>query len=316
MSAKILIVDDSATMRHAIGSMVRRMQREPIMASSGEEALALCAREQPGIVLLDVNMPGMDGYETARRIRAANPEDWVPIIFLSASEEDQDLARAIESGGDDYLVKPVSQVVLSAKIRALQRLESMRHKLTELTAELSAANRRLEVTSQSDGLTGIANRRHFDGVLGQQIAVARRQHLPLSLALCDVDFFKAFNDHYGHLGGDECLRKVAEALRTACRRETDLVARYGGEEFALVLPATGIEGARIVTERARRNLAELAIGHAHSDVSGHVTISIGMSEFSPARDARPEDLIGRTDDALYRAKHTGRDRVVVLAAEG
>jgi diguanylate cyclase (GGDEF)-like protein len=311
VSQKILIVDDSPTMLAAISRMVVAMRYAPLTASSGEEAVETFLREHPGIVLLDVNMPGINGYETAKRIRDARPEDWVPIIFLSASEYDQDLERAIESGGDDYLVKPVSPVVLSAKIRALQRLDGMRRKLRELSEDLSSANRRLEQVSQLDGLTGLANRRHFDQFLAHQSADARRRREAFSLLLCDVDFFKPYNDTYGHLAGDECLRRIAGVLDGCCRRGTDLAARYGGEEFVLVLPDTLAAGAENVANSARRALAALAIPHAASHPYGVVTFSAGISVFAPETDLAPDSMIARADAALYRAKETGRNRTVV-----
>jgi diguanylate cyclase (GGDEF)-like protein len=313
MAQKILIVDDSPTTLTGISRMVQAMRHEPLTAASGEQAVEIFVREHPAIVLLDVNMPGINGYETAKRIRDARPEEWVPIIFLSASEYDQDLERAIESGGDDYLVKPVSAVVLSAKIRALQRLDGMRRKLRDLSDELSSANRRLEQVSQLDGLTGLANRRHFDNFLAHQVAVARRRREPFSLMLCDVDRFKPYNDRYGHLAGDECLRKIAGVLTGCCRRGTDLAARYGGEEFVLVLPDTPAAGAEIIAERARQDLAALAIPHADSQPFGIVTLSAGIGVFGPESDQLPESLIARADEALYRAKETGRNRIVVAS---
>jgi len=167
---KILIVDDSPTIRAALAVTISAMKLDAVPAGSGEEALEKFVAERPSLVLLDVNMPGIDGYETARRIRAVAPEEWVPIIFLSASEDDQDLKRAIECGGDDYLVKPVSTVVLNAKMRALQRLDQMRRKLVEVSDELTAANQRLETLSHQDGLTGIANRRAFDFLILSTLA--------------------------------------------------------------------------------------------------------------------------------------------------
>jgi len=308
VSSKVLIVDDSATIRAGLAAAVRTMMLEPVTAESGEKALELFAAEPPGIVLLDVNMAGIDGYETARRMRAVRPEAWVPIIFLSSSEYDQDLERAIESGGDDYLVKPVSAVVLSAKIRALQRLDKMHQRLLELSKELTTANQRLETLSQQDGLTGVANRRAFDYRIPLQFAHAARQKEPLSVVMCDVDHFKAFNDHYGHPAGDECLKQVSAALAQSCKRATDFVARYGGEEFALLLPATPPDGALRVIDTARRELARLAIPHARSQVAEVVTFSAGLASYEAGRDAHPEDLVKRADQALYRAKHLGRNR--------
>jgi len=308
--AKILIVDDSATIRAALATAVRSMKYEPVMAESGEQAVELFATERPSLILLDVKMPGIDGYETARRIRAAQPEEWTPIIFLSAGDYDQDFERAIECGGDDYLMKPVSGVVLSAKIRALQRLDDMRRRQIELSAGLTAANRQLETLANQDGLTGIANRRSFDFLMERHFAQAVRQRTLLSVVLCDVDHFKAYNDHYGHLAGDACLRQIGAALVRSCKRATDFAARYGGEEFAVLLPDTSTEGALRVIETARHDLIKLAIPHEHSATKNVVTFSAGVATYVKDRDTVPTQLIARADEALYRAKDLGRNRSV------
>jgi diguanylate cyclase (GGDEF)-like protein len=307
---KVLVVDDSPSMRAVICRMIETMDLSPVEADCGERALELYPTERPGIVLMDVNMPGIDGYETARRIRAMDAQDWTPIIFLSANEADQDYSKAIESGGDDYLIKPVGRIVLLAKIRALQRLDEMRRKLQEVSTELAASNRRLEQLSQRDGLTGVANRRYFDAFFHQHFALSQRQKTRLAFALCDVDSFKLYNDNYGHPAGDECLRKVATALSRCCRRATDLVARYGGEEFAIVMPDTDMEGAVALMEKVRSALAGMAIEHLHSQAGKTVSLSIGVTIFNHEAEETPEDMIRRADEALYEAKHAGRDRVV------
>jgi len=307
---KILIVDDSATSRASLDAAVREMKLEPILAENGEQGIESFLVERPSLILLDVNMPGIDGYETARRIRAAALEEWTPIIFLSASVHDQDLERAIECGGDDYLVKPVSTVVLSAKIRAMQRLDKMRGRLVEVSSALAAANQRLENLAHQDGLTGIANRRAFDYLMERQFAHAVRRREPLSLVLCDVDHFKAYNDRYGHPAGDACLRQVGAAVARGCRRATDFAARYGGEEFALLLPDTASPGALEVMEKVRGDIASLAIPHDASATAGMVTMSAGIATFAPDRDKAPAELISRADQALYRAKQLGRNRCV------
>jgi diguanylate cyclase (GGDEF)-like protein len=207
----------------------------------------------------------------------------------------------------------VSSSVLSAKIRALQRLDKMHQKVLELSAQLTTANQGLETISQQDALTGIANRRAFDHRLALHFADAVRRKEPLSLVFCDVDHFKAYNDKYGHPAGDECLRHVGAALAGSCKRTTDFAARYGGEEFALVLPDTPTEGALKVVESARRAVAALAIAHAASRTASVVTFSAGIATYHPQRDAEPQKLVERADEALYRAKQLGRNRVVCAA---
>jgi diguanylate cyclase (GGDEF)-like protein len=307
---KILVVDDSRTIRAAISSLLARMGHAVIEAENGEQAIARYVADKPDLVLMDVAMPVLDGYEAAKRLRREHPGDWVPIIFLSSMEADQDLDRAIEAGGDDYLVKPVSFVVLNAKIRALHRLETMRRKLLDMSAELATANRTLEDLSRRDGLTGIANRRHFDGFLATEMRRAARDRAPLSLILADIDHFKSYNDHYGHQAGDACLRQVAAALRAAGRRPADLAARYGGEEFAVVLPDTPRQGALDVAAALAQAVADLRIPHAHSGSAGFVTLSQGVSSCIPRPDAAPEQLVEHADLALYRAKDQGRNRYV------
>ncbi|TMH72085.1 MAG: diguanylate cyclase [Betaproteobacteria bacterium] len=312
---KILVVDDSPTIRAALKALLERMGHTVVEANDGKEALRIYRQDRPGLVLIDVVMPVMDGYESARHMRETSADEWVPIIFLSSKEADQDLDRAIEAGGDDYLVKPVSFVVLNAKIRALQRLESMRTKQLEMSRDLASANRELEKLSRQDGLTGIANRRYFDSYLLIEVRRAAREKAPVSLILSDVDHFKAFNDCYGHQAGDDCLRRVAAALSSAGRRPADLAARYGGEEFAMVLPGTVLEGAVDVAQAVSRVIGGLAIPHARSAVDHNVTLSQGVVSLIPEKESASEDLIQHADQALYQAKQQGRNRYVVFGGK-
>ena len=310
---KVLIVDDSPTIRVALRGLVEKMKHSVIEAENGSQALEIYRQDKPDVVLIDVVMPVMDGYDAAREMRRIRPDEWVPIIFLSSREADQDLDRAIEAGGDDYLVKPVSFVVLNAKIRALQRIEATRLKLLDTSRELAAANRELESLSRQDGLTGIANRRHFDAYLLAELKRASREKQPLSLILVDVDDFKAYNDCYGHQAGDDCLRQVASAMKAIGRRPADLVARYGGEEFAMVLPMTNTEGAVDVAKSLAHAIEEMAIPHMRSGTGKVISLSQGVTSLVPASDTAPEAIIELADQALYQAKQQGRNRYVVAA---
>jgi diguanylate cyclase (GGDEF)-like protein len=285
------------------------MGHQVMEAENGDEALRRYERDKPDLLLVDVMMPVLDGYEAAKRLRREHPDDWVPIIFLSSMEADQDLDRAIEAGGDDYLVKPVSFVVLNAKIRALHRLESMHRKLVGLTSELANANRKLELLARMDGLTGIANRRHFDTYLPTELQRSQRTKAPLSLILADVDHFKAYNDRYGHQAGDMCLKAVASAIQSAARRSTDLPVRYGGEEFAMILPETPLEGALDVAKSIAQGLAKLGIPHDGSNEHRVVTLSQGVATCGGG-ELSSDQLLKRADQALYRAKETGRNRIL------
>lgn len=307
---KILLVDDSPTIIAVTSRMLEKMGHSVCTAENGEAGVAAYERERPDLILMDVTMPVMDGYAAAQHIRSRHPEDWVPIIFLSGLEDEQQLERGINAGGDDYLIKPASYVVLHAKIHAMQRIDAMRRRLVQLSAELSAANRALERLSRQDALTELANRRCFDAYLADEISRAQRTKKVLALILCDVDFFKPYNDHYGHQAGDQCLRQVATAIESCCRHAADLAARYGGEEFALILPETELSGAVQVAEEVRNAVAELRLPHARSRVASYVTISAGAAVYLPGTDMTADQLVAAADAALYQAKYLGRNRVV------
>lgn len=311
---KILIVEDSRSNLALLTHYVEQFGATPITAETGQAAIEAFSGQQPDLVLLDVVLPDLDGFAVAKRIRTMEKvSEWTPIIFLSSLGDDAHIEQGITAGGDDYLLKPVSEIVLGAKIRAMQRLVLMRASLLALTRKLDAANQELIRISSSDGLTGIANRRFFDEAISIEWRRARRHSNSLAMLMCDVDFFKRFNDTYGHIAGDDCLRKVASAIRKNTERPSDIVARYGGEEFAVVLPETSVGGALMVAEKIRNAIRELNIPHSESP-SGRVTMSIGIAAAAPGFDNPPDDLINAADKALYRAKHDGRNRVVSDAA--
>ncbi len=309
---KVLIVEDTLTSATVIGQMLGRMGLRSIHAPDGLSGVEAFQRERPDLVLLDVIMPGVDGFEVARRIRQLESDgEWTPIMFLSARTSDEDFERGIESGGDDYLVKPVSQAVLKAKVRAMQRIAQMRQSLLVLSRKLNDANRELTRLTAVDGLTGIANRRAFDQTLLREWRRAARAGTPISLALIDVDQFKQFNDGYGHQLGDGCLKAIATALEQTLHRPTDMIARYGGEEFVAILPEANEAGAAKVCEDLRRTVEALRIRHEFSPVAPCVTASIGVATARPARHDEMgfTDLLLRADNALYAAKREGRNRV-------
>lgn len=313
---KALIIDDTLTSSTVISHQLRKMGIEPITAYDGLSGIELFKEHRPDLVLLDVIMPGIDGYETAKRMRQLERDgEWTPIIFLTARTSDEDLERGIAVGGDDYLVKPVSEIVLNAKVRAMQRIAQMRYSLVVLTRRLDEANRELTRLSSVDGLTGISNRRQFDEFLQREWSRGIRAAAPLSILMCDVDFFKQYNDLYGHQAGDDCLRTVAQTLKGVARRPADMAARYGGEEFVVILPDTDLEGALRVGEELRQSVEKLAIPHGGSSM-GRVTVSIGLACAVPSREiGGAEKLLGEADAGLYRAKHAGRNCVQTVLGE-
>lgn len=311
---KALIIEDSKTSAALVAQQFERMGIETLVAHNGKDGIELFQRHRPQLVLLDVIMPEMDGFEVAQQIRQIEKSgDWTPIIFLSARDKDADLERGIIAGGDDYLRKPVSEVVLAAKVRAMQRILSMRNSLLALTTRLDDMNRDLVRLSTVDALTGIANRRRFDEALYKEWRRAMRRQYPITLLMCDIDFFKQYNDAQGHQAGDECIRSVARAIEDTLKRPGDLVARYGGEEFAAILPDTDFDGAQMVAESVRSAVAELGIPHGRSSVASRVTLSVGAASMVPRRGAPAsgEELIEVADKALYAAKSAGRNRIVV-----
>lgn len=306
---KILVIDDSETSQKQLGKYIRSMDMNPVSAATGAIGVDLFLKERPDLILLDIIMPDINGYEVARQIRQLEtPGEWTPIIFLSSLNKDEDIEKGIASGGDDYLLKPVSEIVLAAKFRAMQRIVQMRQSLIILAKKLDSANQELKRLTSIDGLTGIANRRHFDSVLLREWRRAMRQGEEISILMCDIDLFKQYNDAYGHPTGDECLRQIAQTLTHAMDRGGDLLARYGGEEFIAVLPGTSLSGASFVAEQMRKAISQLSIAHPDSPFSV-VTASFGVASGIAMPETDPQDLVGAADLALYKAKHRGRNRV-------
>lgn len=306
---RVLVIEDSRTSLKLLCGHIQKMGMTPIPAETGSAGIELFVQERPDLVLLDIIMPDLDGYEVARQIRQLeSPGDWTPIIFLSSLNKDKDIEMGIAAGGDDYLLKPISEIVLAAKIRAMQRIIQMRQSLLVLTHKLDAANQELKRLTSLDGLTGIANRRHFDSVLLREWRRSMRQGEELSILMCDIDFFKMYNDSFGHQRGDECLRQIAQTLTLTMDRGGDLLARYGGEEFVAVLPGTSLHGASLVAEQMRQAISQSSIAHPGTPFA-HVTASFGVASAVAMPETDPQDVVGAADRALYMAKHEGRNRV-------
>ncbi len=308
---KILLVDDTPAELKIISTYLKKMGHELVSCTNGQEAVDCYQNNSVDLVLLDIVMPLMDGYEAARRIRGLK-DGWVPIIFLSGRDSPQDIATGIEAGGDDYLVKPINEVILAAKMGAMERIAAMRERLIEVSSELEEANAELQKLADVDGLTGIANRRSLDSYLEHETARCIRENQPISLIMIDLDHFKAYNDYYGHLAGDNCLKRIADILKTKVRRPSDIAGRYGGEEFCIILPNTDAEGTKHVAEYLRLTVEELQIPHAGNDEKGVVTLSLGVVTHYPDPSFAISTLLNDADKALYHAKRCGRNRVEIF----
>lgn len=310
----VMVVDDQATLRAVLAAELRRAGVSKVIeAGDGLKALELFKKEKPDLILLDVCMPGHDGYWVASELRKTEVGDWTPIIFLSSLDSELDVWRGIEAGGDDYLVKPVKSIVLVAKIRAMQRLLGMRRRLVALTAQLNETTKKLNAATntapkhQLDTLTGLVSRDEFDQILYDEINNARQQQKPLTLMLCDIDYFGPYNEALGEAQGDQCLREVGKLLKDVCLRPTDLAFRYDGAQFALILPNTPKSGAMTFARALGKMLRNKAIANPGSPLGG-LTISGGITTCVPDANTSTENMLMRADESLYTAKTQGRDR--------
>ena len=294
--ASILVVDDSPENLQVMAAVLKEHYKVRV-AINGERALALAtAPEPPDLILLDVMMPGMDGYEVCSRLKSNPATAGIPVLFVSSCDEEEDEARGLSVGAIDYIIKPIRPSIVQARVRNHIELKRSRDLLQRLTMQ--------------DHLTGISNRRRFDDSLHAEWQRAARTQTPVSLIAIDIDHFKAYNDHYGHPGGDQCLIKVARALAACVTRPTDLVARCGGEEFGCLLPSTDNTGASRLAEQMRAAIEALGLEHAQSPTHRHVTISLGVSTALPQADEPAQALVDMADAALYEAKGAGRNRFV------
>lgn len=296
---KLLVVDDKPINIRIINELFRA-DCELHMATHGAQAIAVSKTLQPDLILLDIMMDGMDGLEVCRRLKMDPATAAIPVIFITAKREEDDEALGLELGAVDYISKPLNSAIVRARVK------------THLTLKLQ--NDYLKGLARVDGLTGIPNRRAFDVRLAQAWSQACREGRTLSLMMIDIDYFKRYNDHFGHVQGDECLRQVAKAIAQSVNRPYDMAARFGGEEFACILPETNLQGALILADKIQARISQLAVAHPGSEVSKWVSLSIGVASLQPRIDREPSELIALADQQLYQAKQNGRNQIFSLAA--
>ena len=290
---RLLVVDDQPINVQALYQAFSA-DHQVIMATNGEQVLSACAAKLPDLVLLDIEMPGMDGYEVCRRLKADAATRDIPVIFVSAHSDEAAEARGLDLGAVDFISKPINPRIVRARVK------------THLT--LKAQSDQLRQLAYMDGLTGVLNRRSFDRQLAVEWERAQRGGTALSLVMLDVDFFKRYNDRYGHQQGDECLRRVAATLKAGVRRPGDMVARYGGEEFVGLLPGTALDGAMLLARQLGQQVAAQQIEHADSTAAAVVTISLGVCCKPASSGGSAAELLRGADQQLYLAKSSGRNR--------
>ncbi|WP_136680372.1 diguanylate cyclase [Neptunomonas sp. XY-337] len=299
---QVLVIDDNQLIRDLVAAIIDEVGHTALLASGAQETLEILADKHVDLILMDVEMPEINGFDLTRKIRTDMGSRWIPIIFLSAQTDTQHLVDGINAGGDDYLTKPVNAIVLQAKIKAMARISEMQH-------ALDAANRRLKQLTQLDPLTGVLNRRGMEEELKRTWKLFQREQSPLCVLLFDIDYFKQYNDNYGHQQGDECLIAFCDIIKKQLKRPADTLARFGGEEFLVILPNTKTEGAFVIARSIVLALKKAQLPHSHSPHNGLVTASIGIASTQDNPKTALE-LIKLADEALYHAKSEGRNRIV------
>ncbi|AUB40113.1 Two-component response regulator, PleD family [Nostoc flagelliforme CCNUN1] len=300
----VLIVDNKEFNRQQLRLLVEQSGYRVVEAKDGTEAMNVFHQLHPDLVLLNAIMPDMDGFELCSMVQSIEQNKHTPILMITELEDTELIERVFQVSTMDYVTKPINWQVLRQRVRRLIEQSQLHQKLFAAKEELQ----RLATLVTIDFLTQVANRRRFEEYIDQEWRRMARLQQPLSLILLDVDFFKSYNDTYGHQAGDRALIEISKAIKNIVQRPADLVARYGGEEFAVILPDTDELGATKIAERICFAVRRLGITHSHSQVSSHITLSAGLSTVIPDPGSNFEEIITAADKALYQAKAAGRDR--------
>jgi diguanylate cyclase (GGDEF)-like protein len=290
---KILIIDDDQAIRNMLTAILEN-DYEITSTDNSFDGLRRVREEAPDLVLLDINMPLFDGYELCRLLKADPATKEIPLIFITSLSSTDYETKGLEIGAADYIVKPINPSIVLARVKNQIQVKLQRDHLKRIAS--------------IDPLTEVANRRSFDECLEREWRRCQRDNKPLSLVMFDIDRFKLYNDHYGHVAGDKCLVTVAQLLQSVPHRGGDLLARIGGEEFAAILPDTAFVFLDFMAEKFRSAVEEAALPHAKSDTAPVVTISIGGITTFPHQKQSAVELMKKADELLYKAKEEGRNR--------
>jgi len=307
--SKVLVVDDVPLNRKLQQAYLGAVGYEVLLAKDGVEALQRVEEDSPDLILLDVMMPNMNGFQVCRRIKNSETTRFIPVIMVTALNEIEDKIKGIEAGADDFIYKPFNKLELLARVKSLLRIKHLHDELERKIKELESTQKKLYQLAITDGLTDLFNYRYFNEQLVHELSRAKRHNLNVSVAMLDIDYFKHYNDTHGHPAGDRVLKTIAQLLRSNIRK-IDVAARYGGEEFALILIETKKTSAAIVAKKLEKLIEDYPFTNEETQPNGKITISMGIASY-PEDTQDPEKLVTIADKRLYKAKAQGRNRVVL-----
>lgn len=308
-NSKILVVDDVPVNIKLQKTYLSAVGYEVIDAKDGQEALEKVHQELPDLILLDVMMPKMNGFQVCQKLKNDHETQFIPIIMVTALNELEDKIKGIEAGADDFICKPYNKLELLARVKSLLRIKHLHDQLEEKVKELERAHKKLRQLAITDGLTGLYNFRYFREQLAQELNRARRHKLKVSVAILDIDYFKHYNDTHGHPAGNVVLTTIADLLKKNIRK-IDVASRYGGEEFSLILVESDKSAAGIVAHKIKKLVEDFPFQYQETQPKGNLTISMGVATF-PDDGFDPDELVSAADQRLYRAKQNGRNLVIV-----